>query len=296
MIENLNGIVETVNFKQSTSIKLYDNDVNENYPPHWHSAIEIVMQTENIYNLNCAGKSIDLREGDIIIICPGCIHSITAPETGKRIIFQPDSASLRFMHDVESLIHLMSPFIVITPEEYPQIHSMAQNILFDIDRIYAENSSFSEVDIYSKLLQLLSLVGKNYVRHNSDPESSNFLKGDEYFEKFIEVCDYIDEHCAEDLNLDDIAGKAGFSKFYFSRRFKQFTNVSFYKYVNQKRIAKAEMLLMEPRNSITDISLCCGFPSLSSFIRMFKIIKGCTPTEFRNMYRTRDDVVLKKEV
>ena len=61
-------------------------------------------------------------------------------------------------------------------------------------------------------------------------------------------------------------------------------NVSFYKYVNQKRIAKAAELLIEPKNSVTDVALSSGFPSLSSFIRMFKIVKGCTPTEFRNMY------------
>ena len=32
MIESLNGIFETINNKQSTSIKLYDNDEYEDYP------------------------------------------------------------------------------------------------------------------------------------------------------------------------------------------------------------------------------------------------------------------------
>ncbi len=103
-------------------------------------------------------------------------------------------------------------------------------------------------------------------------------------EEFLKLCDYIEAHCSEDLNLDDAANMCGFSKFYFSRMFKQFANISFYKYVNQKRIAKAAELLITPENSITDVALNCGFSSLSSFIRMFKIIKGCTPTEFRNMY------------
>ena len=79
---------------------------------------------------------------------------------------------------------------------------------------------------------------------------------------------------------------SGFSKFYFSRLFKQFTGVTFLKYVNQKRIALAETQLTEPNNSVTDVAVNCGFSSLSAFIRMFKIIKGCTPTEFRNMYTT----------
>ena len=136
MIETLNGLVETVNFKQSTSIKLYDNDKYEDYPPHWHAAIEIIMPTRNLYYLHCAGEDIVLREGDIIIVCPGCIHSIKAPEEGQRIIFQPDTTELRFMHEVEALINLMSPYIVVTPEEYPQIHGRARDLLLEINTIY----------------------------------------------------------------------------------------------------------------------------------------------------------------
>ncbi len=115
MIETLNGLVETVNFKQSTSIKLYDNDEYEDYPPHWHAAIEIIMPTMNPYYLNCAGENVVLREGDIIIICPGCIHTIKAPEVGKRIIFQPDTTELIFMREGESLINLMSPYMFLAP-------------------------------------------------------------------------------------------------------------------------------------------------------------------------------------
>ena len=93
------------------------------------------------------------------------------------------------------------------------------------------------------------------------------------------------EHLADpNIGVEDMAKECGYSKFHFTRLFKQFTNVSFYKYLNQKRIATAEKLLADPQNSITDAALNSGFTSLSSFIRMFKIVKGCTPTEFRSMY------------
>ena len=76
----------------------------------------------------------------------------------------------------------------------------------------------------------------------------------------------------------------GFSKFHFTRLFKQFTNVSFYKFLNQKRIDHAASLLINPEVSVTEAALSAGYSSLSSFIRMFKIMKGCTPTEYRAMY------------
>lgn len=215
MIESLNGIFETLNYKQSTSIKLYDNDEYEDYPAHWHTNPEIIMPTENIYTVECYNQIITLREGDIVLICPGCIHTLYAPEKGRRIIFQADINPLRFMKEIETLVTIISPLIVITPEDFPSI--------------------------YDKVKSLLLKIKNEYL--------------------------------------------SGFSKFYFSRLFKQFTNVSFYKYVNQKRIEKAAKMLTEPNISITNVALSCGFESLSSFIRMFKIVKGCTPTEFRNMYQ-----------
>ena len=103
-------------------------------------------------------------------------------------------------------------------------------------------------------------------------------------EKFLYITDYINEHFAEDLTLEDAADLAGFSKYHFSRLFKQYTDTSFYKYLNQKRISHAKKLLLDPQISVTDVALQSGFTSLSAFLRMFKQMNQCTPTEFRSMY------------
>lgn len=287
MIESLNGIFETINYKQSTSIKLYDNDEYEDYPAHWHTNPEIIMPTENIYTVECYNQIITLREGDIVLICPGCIHTLYAPEKGRRIIFQADINPLRFMKEIETLVTIISPLIVITPEDFPSIYDKVKSLLLEIKNEYLSSStSFSEVSIYSKTLEIITLIGRSRATAGIETPSPDApRKQEEYIEKFIEICNYISAHCSDELNLEAVASMSGFSKFYFSRLFKQFTNVSFYKYVNQKRIEKAAEMLTEPNISITNVALSCGFESLSSFIRMFKIVKGCTPTEFRNMYQ-----------
>ena len=287
MIESLNGIFETINYKQSTSIKLYDNDEYEDYPAHWHTNPEIIMPTENIYTVECYNQIITLREGDIVLICPGCIHTLYAPEKGRRIIFQADINPLRFMKEIETLVTIISPLIVITPEDFPSIYDKVKSLLLEIKNEYLSSStSFSEVSIYSKTLEIITLIGRNRAAAGMETPSPDApRKQEEYIEKFIEICNYISAHCSDELNLEAVASMSGFSKFYISRLFKQFTNVSFYKYVNQKRIEKAAEMLTEPNISITNVALSCGFESLSSFIRMFKIVKGCTPTEFRNMYQ-----------
>lgn len=298
MIEQLDGIFETVNYKDATSLKLYYNDENEEYPSHWHMSCEIIMPIKNIYTMETPEKTVILREGDIAIICPGCIHALYAPEIGERIIFQPDISAFKFMREIDSLITTMSPLLVITPEEYPSIYNDLHQNLLDIKEIYFNDSNYIESKIYAKFLYMLTLIGQNIHLNNSDEFIRDNAKREEYFDKFIEICNYINDHCAEELTLDEVANISGFSKFYFSKLFKQFANVSFYKYVNHKRIAMAETLLLDPKNSITDVALKCGFSSISPFIRMFRLVKGCTPTEFRKMYRLsctkRDIEALKK--
>ena len=295
MIESLDGIFETVNYRQSTSIKLYDNTQYEDYPMHWHPAVEIIMPVENTYKIIFSNGEVVLNEEDICIICPGCVHSIVAPETGRRIIFQPNTTTLRFMSEVEVLFSIISPYCIITPQEYPKIHPIIKDMLIEIREEYKKNAPFSEVSIYSKLLDMLALIGTNYSNTSKDRKNySPFIK-EEYAHVFMEICDYINAHCAEDLKLDEVADMSGFSKFYFERLFKQFTGTSFYKYVNQKRIAKAQELLVEPGISVTDVAINCGFTSISSFIRMFKLQKGCTPTEFKSMYWSTDTAKMKNK-
>jgi AraC-like DNA-binding protein len=50
-----------------------------------------------------------------------------------------------------------------------------------------------------------------------------------------------------------------------------------------KRIENAEKLLVDPTTSVTEVAIHSGYSSLPAFVRMFKQIKGCTPTEFRKM-------------
>lgn len=138
-------------------------------------------------------------------------------------------------------------------------------------------------------MTILSLIGRNYIEQkNVDAASPS--RRQEYVRKFMAVCDYIDEHCTEDLTLEETAERSGFSKYHFSRLFKEFMNISFYKYVNQKRIELAQDMLLNPNVTVTEVALQSGFGSSSAFIRMFKQFNGCTPSEFRRLCDTTLDL------
>lgn len=282
MIESLRGIQETVNFKENTKLRLYANEENENYPSHWHAPLEIVMPLQNQYRVTCCNNSFSLREGDILLINPGIVHSMEA-SLGRRLIFQADFTLLHGIKELEATLSIISPALLITAEDVPEAHEQIKNIMLEISDEYFADAPLSEASIYSKLIEIFVLIGRSY-SPNAKCFNNSISKQREYTERFMYICDYIIEHYNEDLTLDYIADLSGFSKYHFSRLFKQFTNLSFYKYLNKKRIENAEKLLMDQELTITTVALRCGFSSLSAFIRMFKIIKDCTPTEFKNMY------------
>lgn len=281
MIETLDGIRETVNFKDLTGFKLYSNIDFEAYPSHWHTPIEIIMPIRNSYRVDSTNDSYIMQEGDLLLINSGTIHSMPALE-GERLIFQADFSMLHSISDVETVLNSIPPILLITSENAPDIHEKLRDLLLEIRREYFSDSLLISASIYSLLLEMFVLIGRKYMGEGIRPDVT-YSKQKEYTAKFLYVSHYIQEHCTEDLTLDAAAAIAGFSKFHFTRLFKDFTGTSYYKYLNRKRIEHAEKLLIDPEISVTEVALQSGFSSLSAFIRMFKIVKGCTPTEFRNL-------------
>lgn len=283
MIENLKGLHETVNYKEDTSIRLYDNTEIANYPGHWHTPVEIIMPISSTYEVMCANVQFALEPYDVCLICPGIVHSMGTDNEGERIIFQIEPSKLRQLKDIDYILTDFSPAIIVNKDTPDEIHSKIINILLDIKAEYFSGEPYSDMSIYSKFLELMVLFGRHCTKidHSYDLSSS---KNKEMAEKIQFACTYIGEHCTEDLNLETVAEIVGFSKFHFARQFKLFTNCSFYKYLSQRRIYIAERLLIESDYSVTDVALRCGFSNISTFIRMFKITNNCTPTEFKNKY------------
>ena len=283
MIEHLKGLHETVYYKDNANILVYHNTNFEEYPPHWHTPLEIIMPVENHYIIECGGQKHFLKEGEIILISPGVLHRLPAV-AGQRYIIQAELSPLYSVKGTESVLTFIAPALVITPEAFPDIYSHIRQLILEIIHEYFHPSSFYEALIFSRLLEILVCVRRSPALSPGHFDTS-VGRQREYLEKFTGICAYIDEHCTENLSLEQTASLCGFSKYHFSRLFKQFTNVTFYRYLNQKRILHAQQLLADPSVSITEAALSCGFSSLSAFIRMFKIIKGCTPSQFRSLYK-----------
>jgi len=173
--------------------------------------------------------------------------------------------------------------VLITPENCPSIYEEELSLILYLVREYFLGGHLRELNCYAGLLQFFASYGE--YRMKQEETVSTSVKPDpkqiRLHERLNTVFDYMDQHYNEDLSLETVASVAGFSKYHFSRLFKQCSGYNFYDYLCVLRIRAAETLLMSPDLSITEVALQSGFSSLSTFNRTFKKKKGCTPSEYR---------------
>lgn len=281
MIEILHGIHEIVNYTDMKGFKLYHNKDCEAFPVHWHTEMEIILPIQSGYQATISDITTHLEEGDIYIIPPGELHSLNAPLHGERLIILIDFSFFSGIPSMDALLHSLHPFLHISPIEHPTLALELRALILDIEEEYSLNTPFMASSIYSLLMRFFTELGRSVMNGGIRFPNITSTKQQEYVEKFMTVCNYVNEHCTENLNAETIARQAGFSKFHFLRLFKQFTNFTFYDYLTRKRIQNAEQLLIQPHMTITEVAMHSGFNSLPTFNRTFKAYKKCTPTAYK---------------
>ncbi len=285
----LDGNSESVAYLPGSTVRFWLNDEPSEYALHWHPAVEMVIPLENSYTVIVGQDTYELSTGDIFIIPSGKLHHLIAPPTGRRLIFLFDFNLMSRIRGFSFLTYYLSQPVLINRDTCGPIYKEEFDIISQLSRDYFENDSLREMVIYSKLLAFFV----NYVRFRKSLEGEasgaalDENRRKELADKFNVVFLYLDEHYAESLTLEKVADVAGFSKFHFSRLFKQYSGYNFYDYLCHKRINAAEALLLKPEISITEVALQSGFSSLSTFNRIFKKMRDCTPSEYRSLYNSQ---------
>ncbi len=287
MARTLRGTFELVPFQSHESLLMYLNSEYEDYDTHWHTAAEIIMPLENEYHVTIGQQIYHLNERDILFIPPGVLHSLQAPSSGRRMIFLFNFSPISSLQDFSSLLPVLSQPNLLSSLD-PETHMDAVRLMQQIIDIYPDRSEPLRVAmIYSYLIQFFVLIGRRHIRRDLLTQDSKSRKQTDCYERLNASMNYINANYMNDITVEDAARIAGFSKFHFSRLFKQFTEQTFCGYLNQRRINAAETLLLNPRLSVTDVALQSGFSSLSTFNRVFRTLKSCTPSEFKAFHQRR---------
>ncbi|GAB3411291.1 AraC family transcriptional regulator [Flindersiella endophytica] len=92
---------------------------------------------------------------------------------------------------------------------------------------------------------------------------------------------WLDDNCAKDLSLEDIAAQACLSTRTLNRRFREQTGSTPLQWLLRARIRRAQQLLEATSQPVDRIAAEVGFGSPTAFRERFRRIVGTSPTAYR---------------
>ena len=156
------------------------------------------------------------------------------------------------------------------PTSYDNNYTLMQNLLKNKQRTLSEKVESRGI-VYQLLARFLQRAQIKMVLKDNRIE---------------EAIHYIRKHINETIELGVLAEKSGLSKDHFIRLFKKETGDTPLKYINRKKIEKAQLILITDDMSIKNVALNLAFEDYSYFNRLFKKITGVTPQEYRTSYHS----------
>lgn len=98
----------------------------------------------------------------------------------------------------------------------------------------------------------------------------------------LTLTQWIDEHIDQPMNIDVVAKKSGYSKWYLQRMFRTVMRQTLGEYIRQRRLLLAAKELRSTQRPIFDIAMDYGYVSQQTFSRVFRREFDRTPTDYRH--------------
>ena len=127
----------------------------------------------------------------------------------------------------------------------------------------------------------LGIVSQLMARFLKDAQPKAEINDD----RIKKVLSYIRKNIYKTIDIDSLAAISCLSKDHFIRLFRKEVNNTPLQYINQKKIEKAQLILITDSMPIKNISYLLAYEDHSYFNRLFKKLTGVTPQQYRDRYK-----------
>ncbi len=216
---------------------------------------------------------LDLPKPVAIMACDDA-HAFNLAEACRLLQYNSQSASVRVPQDVailgvdndEAICMLSSPMLSSLDQDVKRGGWRVARLIDDI---------LSGSQKYEEARDLIIPITSVITRQSTDI----FVNEDEHISKVLK---YIHERISHKINVDDIVREVPLSRRLLETRFMNAMGTSIYDYVLRVRIDKISERLLQGV-SVSDAAFELGFNDVKNLSRVFKKIKGISPSEYKRM-------------
>lgn len=155
------------------------------------------------------------------------------------------------------------------PTSYDNNPTLIKNIIKNKQRTF-----YDKVESRGIVYQLMA-------RFLKDAQPKTEINDD----RIQKVLSYIRKNIYKTIDIDSLAAISCLSKDHFIRLFKKEINNTPLQYINQKKIEKAQLILITDSMPVKNISYLLAYEDHSYFNRLFKKLTGVTPQQYRDRYK-----------
>lgn len=248
------------------------NYVREN---HWHRSIEIfaVMEGELTFIMN--EKDIPLHSGEFIIVNSYEVHSIHSPNPNQTLVVQIPLHVLKAYHTATEYIRFSY--------DVKQKDAQMVELLHDIYLTYDGKQEGYDMLVNSRFYMLLYWMISRYRDKIADPDLVQINKN---LGKLSEITEYMKANYQNELSLESLADRFGYSPAYLSRMFRKYAKINYKSYLQNIRLQYAYQELIHTEHPILEIALNNGFPNSKAFSGLFRETYHMLPKDYRQWMKT----------
>lgn len=164
-----------------------------------------------------------------------------------------------------------------------------QGLLKSVDRVYVLMKQLQDSD-----LRYMDQTYNGYLATAILCEIANQMNAarDEkqgVSELTAQVDDYLLKHVGQAISVGELADQFGYNEKYFSTLFKEQTGLSVKKYVDGLKMERAKYLLLNTDALVIEIAENLGYADVQNFYHVFRKMMDCTPSEFREQYKKKQE-------
>jgi len=224
------------------------------------------------------------KAGDLMLIGPGIPHYGTFLEPDMRVIvvhflpillieMGPNGDGARLLHRLTGARSIRQR-VVKPPTKLRERWAAAFE---EMAREFTGREIGSELAVRARLMEVLVGLLRWEASQGRSLPSKRDASDWPHVEKALQ---FIGQHYAEPLYIDDIAAHVGLGPARLHEVFRDAFGMSCLQYLRAYRISHAAALLSLPGMRVTEVAFAVGFESLSQFNASFRHFQGLSPREY----------------